>query len=99
MFNLSTEFERRRIVPLIRAGDAILCRAPFIAAIKAVVGNATNQAAWSRTIPPMAQISMRELEWILRDFRRWEESLPATYRTFYPAQKESAGTVVAMRRG
>jgi 4-hydroxy-tetrahydrodipicolinate synthase len=99
MFDLPTEFERRRIVPLICSGDAILCRAPFIAAVKAVIADATHQAAWSRTIPPMAQIPMRDMQWILRDFRRWEESLPANYRTLYPVQKESVGTVVAMRRG
>ncbi len=99
MFDLSTEYDRRRIIPLIRAGDAILCRAPFIAAVKAIVGDATNQAAWSRTIPPMAKIPMREMQWILHDFRRWEDSLPATYRSLYPVQKESVGTVVAMRRG
>jgi 4-hydroxy-tetrahydrodipicolinate synthase len=98
MFDLPTEFERRRLAQLLISGDAVLSRAPFIAAIKVVMADATGDEDWSRVVPPMAEVPMRERQWIVNDFRRWEASLPADLRSLYREAEPTDAKIVALRR-
>lgn len=98
MFDLPTEFERRRLAQLLIAADGVLSRAPFIAAIKAVLADATGEETWNRVVPPMAPVPLRERQWIVDDFRRWETSLPADLRSLYPDAEAVDPKIVALRR-
>lgn len=98
MIDLPTAFDRQKLVPLMASGDNILSRRPFIASVKAVLADATGNDAWSRVLPPMAELPLRERQWMIEDFRRWEAALPIAWRSLYGGTAEAAGKVVAMRR-
>src|SRR5262245_6542949 len=78
-------FERRRFIPQILGGDLILSRRPFIASIKAILADATDDPAWRRVLPPMAEVPVIEEARMVADFRRWESTLPQAARSLYPA--------------
>lgn len=98
MFDQPTAFDRRKLVPHIAAGDNILSRRPFIASIKAVLADATGIDAWARVLPPMSELPLRERDWMLRDFRRWESALPPAWRSLYRDGGDAEAKVVAIRR-
>jgi 4-hydroxy-tetrahydrodipicolinate synthase len=98
MFDQTTAFDRRKLVPHIAAGDNILSRRPFIASVKAVLADATGIDAWARVLPPMSELPLRERDWMLRDFRRWEASLPPAWRSLYRDGGDAEAKVVAIRR-
>jgi len=101
MLDQGTAFDRRQLVPLILAGDAALCRRPFIASVKAVLADATGERGWRRVLPPMAELPLIEEARLIADFRRWEAGLPAEWRSLYPAPAAETASerVVALRRG
>lgn len=84
MFDAPTAFDRRMLVPALLAGDAILSRLPFVAAVKAVLAAATGKPGWNRVLPPMSEPAMPERGWLLGDFMRWDAALPAPWRSFAP---------------
>jgi 4-hydroxy-tetrahydrodipicolinate synthase len=96
MFDAPTAFDRRRLVPDILAGDAILSRKPFPASVKAVLAAATGRAEWNRVLPPMSEIAMPERDWLLRDFRKWESRLPPTWRSFSGADAAEPRPPIAL---
>ncbi len=98
LFDQPTSFDRQKLVPFITSGDSILSRAPFVASVKAVVADATGNDAWARVLPPMAGLPLRERQWMLQDFRRWEASLPAEWRSMYGHGNATDSNVVAIRR-
>jgi 4-hydroxy-tetrahydrodipicolinate synthase len=98
MFDAPTAFDRRKLLPALVAGDAILSRRPFVAAAKAVLAEANGQTAWSRVLPPMSEVQMPELGWMLRDFARWEAGLPAAWRSFGRQQADDDAKVVKLQR-
>lgn len=61
--------ERRRHLPLLQAVDAMLSRAPFIPALKAIIADQTGEAAWRAVLPPMTEMPPAEEERLLADFR------------------------------
>jgi len=83
MFDAPTAFDRRQLVPAILAADTILSRSPFPAAVKSVLASATGDGAWRLVLPPMSQIHNPELDWLVRDFKRWEAALPAQVRSLF----------------
>jgi 4-hydroxy-tetrahydrodipicolinate synthase len=97
MFDQPTAFDRRKMVPALMSGDAILSRRPFVASVKAVLASATGRPAWSRVLPPMSEVPMPERGWMLRDFMRWEAGLPSACRSF-SGEAESSSKVITMRR-
>lgn len=98
MLDQPTSFDRQKIVPLLNAGDSILSRRPFIASVKAIVADAAGNQSWARVLPPMAELPLRERQWMLQDFRRWEAGLPAAWRSLYRDSGDSDSKVVAIRR-
>jgi 4-hydroxy-tetrahydrodipicolinate synthase len=84
MLDAPSHFERRQFTVPILAGDNILSRHAFIASIKAVLADATGEAAWRRVLPPMAEIPLAEELRLITDFRRWEARLPPALRSLYP---------------
>jgi 4-hydroxy-tetrahydrodipicolinate synthase len=97
MFDGRTAFDRRKLVPALLSGDYILSRLPFPASVKAVLASAYGNPAWNRVLPPMAEVPMPERDWLLRDFARWEESLPPTWRTFCAPVPEAGAKVLKLR--
>ena len=98
MFDAPTAFDRRKLVPALLSGDAILSRKPFPASVKAVLASASGDPGWNRVLPPMSEVSMPERAWMLRDFAHWEASLPPAWRSFSPDGIQKEQRVVAMRR-
>ena len=98
LFDLPTAFDRQKLVPLIASGDNILSRRPFIASVKAVIADATGIDAWARVLPPMAELPLRERQWMLQDFHRWEAGLPAAWRSLYREPADADAKIVAIRR-
>ena len=89
-------FDRRALLPMIFAGDAILSRRPFIPSAKAVVADWLDDAQWRRVIPPMPDIAMLERQHIVADFRAWDAGLPEPWRSL--AAAPPAGNVVDLKR-
>jgi 4-hydroxy-tetrahydrodipicolinate synthase len=83
IFDAPTAFDRRQLVPALLAGDTILSRSPFPAAVKALLAASTGENGWSLVLPPMAEVHMPERDWLLRDFKRWESRLPAELRSLF----------------
>ena len=98
LFDARTPFERRRLVPLIVAGDNILSRRPFIASVKALIAEAEGNPAWRRVLPPMAELPLAEEQRMIADFRHWEAGLPAPLRSLYPAADAPDPKIVSLRR-
>jgi 4-hydroxy-tetrahydrodipicolinate synthase len=99
MLDEKTAFDRRRFLPHILTGDAILSRRPFIASVKAIVAAGVGNPEWRRVLPPMAELPMVENDRLIEDFRRWEAGLPAARRSvFAHAAGDADGKVVALRR-
>src|SRR6185369_458116 len=98
LFDARTPFERRRLVPLIIAGDNILSRRPFIPSVKALIAEAEGNPAWRRVLPPMAELPLAEEQRMIADFRQWESGLPAPLRSLYPATDAPDPKIVALRR-
>ena len=98
MFDASTAFDRRRFVPLITSGDLILSRGSFGASIKAALAQATGNPAWNRMLPPVHELGQPEREWMLRDFARWEQSLPAAWRSFAAPDPAAGENIRPLRR-
>jgi len=98
LFDARTPFERRRLVPLIVAGDNILSRRPFIASVKALIAEADGNPAWRRVLPPMAELPLAEEQRMIADFRHWEAGLPAPLRSLYPAADAPDPKIVSLRR-
>lgn len=98
LFDLPTAFDRQKLVPLILSGDNILSRRPFIASVKAAVADSTGEAGWARVLPPMAELPLRERQWMLQDLRRWEAGLPPAWRSLYRGDDTEDAKVVAIRR-
>lgn len=96
MMDEPTAFDRRVLLPMIFAGDAILSRRPFIPSAKAVVADWLDDAEWRRVIPPMPDIAIVERQHIVADFRAWDASLPAPWRSITAV--EPASNVVGLRR-
>jgi 4-hydroxy-tetrahydrodipicolinate synthase len=68
--------DRRRYLPMVQAVDNILSRGPFIPALKAIIADATNEPAWRRVVPPMAELALADEQRLLADFRRIAATLP-----------------------
>lgn len=99
MIDAPTAFDRRRFLPDLVSGDAILSRRPFVTSVKAALANATGDAAWRRVLPPLAELPLQEERLLADDLRRWEESLAPNLQSLYPAAPASPdGNVVALRR-
>lgn len=98
MFDAPTAFDRRKLVPALMSGDFILSRRPFPASVKAVLASVNDEPGWNRVLPPMSEVPMPERGWMLRDFMRWEASLPPAWRSFGSNAPAAEQKVVAMRR-
>jgi 4-hydroxy-tetrahydrodipicolinate synthase len=92
-----TAFDRRALLPLILAGDAILSRRPFIPSAKAVVADWLGDAEWRRTIPPLPEFPALERDMLIADFRQWDAGLPAEWRGI-AKPVETPSNVVGLRR-
>jgi len=82
LFDAPTAFDRRRLIPVLLAGDSILSRSPFPASVKTILATASGQPGWSRVLPPMAEVNMPERDWLVKDFMCWEAGLPPEWRSF-----------------
>ena len=69
--------DRRRYLPMVQAVDDILSRGPFIPALKAVIADETNEPAWRRVVPPLAELPLADEQRLLADFRELAATLPA----------------------
>lgn len=99
LLDAPTAFDRRRLVPLIASADAILSRQSFGAAVKTVLAHVTGEAAWARMLPPLDALHEPEKGWMLRDFERWERSLPAPMRSLAIDDAVAGGrNVLSLRR-
>jgi len=98
MFDAPTAFDRRKLVPALISGDLILSRRPFPASVKAVLASVNDEPGWNRVLPPMSEVPMPERGWMLRDFMRWEASLPPAWRSLSSNVPAAEQKVVAMRR-
>ncbi len=98
MFDAPTAFDRRRIAQQIVAADSILSRQSFGASVKAVLAHVTGRRDWARMLPPLDALHHPEREWMLRDFERWERSLPAPLRSFDAQQAAEEPNVLPLRR-
>jgi 4-hydroxy-tetrahydrodipicolinate synthase len=98
MFDAPNPFERRRFIPQILGGDTIVSRRPFIASVKAILADATGNAAWRRVLPPMAELPIIEEARMVADFRRWESTLAENARSLYRGAAEPDPKIVALRR-
>jgi 4-hydroxy-tetrahydrodipicolinate synthase len=81
MMDLPTALDRRTVLPYLMQGDAILTRHPFIASVKTVIAEQTNDTSWRRVAPPMSEIAMLERHRLIADFWRWDSSLPAAWQS------------------
>ncbi len=97
LFDAGNAFERRKVVPHIVSGDAILSRRPFIASVKAVLADANSDGAWRRPLPPMVELPSLEEQRMTADYRRWEAALPQDWRSLYPVEVQSNPKVVPLR--
>lgn len=97
MCDALTAFDRRALLPLILAGDAILSRRPFIPSAKAVVADWLGDAEWRRTIPPLPEFPAFERNTLIADFRKWDASLPSGFRSI-AVPTEAPSNVVGLRR-
>ena len=61
---------------MVQAVDNILSRGPFIPALKAVIADETNEPAWRRVVPPMAELALADEQRLLADFRRLATAFP-----------------------
>ncbi|QKC85495.1 dihydrodipicolinate synthase family protein [Mesorhizobium sp. NZP2077] len=98
MFDAPNAFDRRKVVPSLLRGDAILSRQPFPASVKAVLASASGDAGWNRVLPPMSEITMPERNWLLQDFFRWERNLPHAWQTFHAGVPEAESQIIKIRR-
>ncbi|MET2832135.1 dihydrodipicolinate synthase family protein [Mesorhizobium shangrilense] len=98
MLDAPTAFDRRKLVPLLLSGDAILSRQPFPASVKAVLASASGDAGWNRVLPPMSEIAMPDRNWLLQDFFRWERNLPHEWQTFQASVPEVESQAIKIRR-
>ena len=98
MLDLPTPFERRQLIPHLVAGDAILCRRPFLASVKSVIAARSGAPEWRRVLPPLSELPMLEEQHMLRDFDRWESALPAAYQFVRREAAPADRKVVAIRR-
>jgi 4-hydroxy-tetrahydrodipicolinate synthase len=81
MMDLPTGFDRRKLLPYLLSGDAILSRHSFVASVKAVLGDTWSDPAWRRVVPPVAELPMIERQRLVQDFRRWDAGLPEDWRS------------------
>lgn len=98
MLDAPTAFDRRQFLPHIVSGDAILSRRPFVASVKAIVAASTSNPDWRRVLPPLAELPALEEAQLVADFRRWEEGLPAAWRSVFRAPAAEGGNIVSLRR-
>ncbi len=77
--------DRRCYVPMVQAVDNILSRGPFIPALKAVIADQTNEPAWRRVVPPMAELPLADEQRLLGDFRKLAATLPRSPMAAAPA--------------
>jgi 4-hydroxy-tetrahydrodipicolinate synthase len=92
-----TAFDRRALLPLLHAGDAILSRRPFIPSAKAVIADWLGDPDWRRTIPPVPEIQAIERNRLIADFRRWDAGLPPQWRSI-AVPEAVPSNVVDLRR-
>ncbi|MDR3474099.1 MAG: dihydrodipicolinate synthase family protein [Devosia sp.] len=97
MMDLPTAFDRRKALPFLLSGDAILSRRPFIASAKTVIAENLFDPAWRRVVPPMAELPMVERQRVVADFGRWEAGLPDGWRSLAETSP-TAGNVIDLRR-
>ena len=98
MVDAPTAYDRRRYLPLVLAGDAIVTRAPFIPSTKAVVAAELEDPEWRRVLPPMAELALVERQRLVADFRRWDAGLPAECQSLDHAPPAYSEKVVSIRR-
>ena len=77
--------DRRCYVPMVQAVDNILSRGPFVPALKAVIADQTNEPAWRRVVPPMAELPLADEQRLLGDFRKLAATLPRSPMAAAPA--------------
>ncbi|MEO8883541.1 MAG: dihydrodipicolinate synthase family protein, partial [Devosia sp.] len=97
MMDLPTPFDRRRALPFLLSGDAILSRRPFIASAKSVIAGRLEDAVWRRVVPPMAELPMLERQRLEADFTLWEANLPEGWSSM-PVPGPASGNVIDLRR-
>jgi len=56
--------------------DLPLSRGSFIPALKAIIADQTNEPAWRRVLPPMAELAPADEQPLLADFRRLAATIP-----------------------
>jgi len=99
MVDAPTAFDARKLIPQVTSGDLILSRQSFGASIKAVLAHVTGDPSWARMLPPLDELHYPERGWMVRDFERWERSLPASLRSFFADDAPAAeGNVLPLRR-
>ena len=99
MFDAGNAFERRKIVPHIVSGDAILSRRPFIPSIKALLADLRSDGIWRSPLPPMTEFPALEEQRMVADYRRWEAGLPVAWRSLTPEEAEPSKPKVVPLRG
>jgi len=99
MLDAPNLFERRRYIQQILGADIVLSRRPFIASVKALVADCTNDVRWRRVLPPMSELPILEEQRMIADFRNWEATLPPASCSLYPADTELDPKIVSLRRG
>jgi 4-hydroxy-tetrahydrodipicolinate synthase len=83
MFDAPNITERRKFIPLILRADSIMSRAAFIACLKSWIATEAGDPAWSRTLPPMAQLNAVDAQYLALDFiafQRETDRLLAPFR-------------------
>jgi 4-hydroxy-tetrahydrodipicolinate synthase len=98
MFAAPTAFDRRKLVPALLAADTVLSRKPFAASVKAVLAAVSGEPGWRRVLPPMAEVEQPELDWLLRDFMRWEAGLPPQWRSFGSRERDEPNVLPLFAR-
>jgi 4-hydroxy-tetrahydrodipicolinate synthase len=93
LMDLPTAFDRRKALPYLLSGDAILSRRPFIASAKAVIAETTGEAGWRRVVPPLAEFPLIERQRLVEDLRRWDANQPSGWQNLEPAAEPRKGVV------
>lgn len=68
--------ERRRLVSAVQAVDDLLCRAPFIPSLKAVIAESLGRPDWRRVVPPMMELPETAARQLADDYRRLTTNSP-----------------------
>lgn len=91
MMDLPTRYDKRKLVPLLQAGETILERSPFIASAKAVLAAWHDDQTWGRMVPPLVPPPLMTRQRLVRDFLTWDAALPEDWRSLTRGTSAAAG--------